>query len=286
MARMVVSVAVVMTLMAATALVAVLLRVAEDRPPAQDPSSTESPSPAQNPSSAQGSPWAPAPGTDWQWQLRSTPDVEAGIDVYGMDGQGTAEETVRDFRERGKRTICYLSAGTLETWRPDAGRFPPEVVGEAMEDWPDEYWLDVRRLDVLLPLMAARMDECVSKGFDAVEPDNVDGYVNRTGFPLSSDDQLQYNRALAELAHERGLSIALKNDVDQIAELEPYFDFAINEECFRHGECAEYRPFTAAGKAVLNVEYEETPGRCKLARELGLSSMLKNQRLDGWRRPC
>lgn len=274
MARMVLSVTVVMTLVTTTALVAVLLGMAEGRPSAQD-------LPA-----AEARPWVPAPGAQWQWQLRSTPDIEAEIDIYGMDGQGTAEEAVRSFKDRGKRTICYLSAGTLEAWRPDAGRLPSEVVGESMEGWPDEYWLDVRRLDVLLPLMAARMDECASKGFDAVEPDNVDGYVNRTGFPLSAEDQLQYNRALAELAHERGLSIALKNDVDQILELEPYFDFAINEECFRHGECEEYRPFTVAGKAVLNVEYEETPGRCELARELGLSSMLKNMRLDDWRRPC
>ncbi|MEX5294539.1 endo alpha-1,4 polygalactosaminidase [Kocuria sp. CPCC 205268] len=280
MARMVFSITAVVAMVAAAALVVVLLRVAEDRPPAQKSSS------AQARPSTPGQLLVPAPGAQWQWQLRSTPELETGIDVYGMDGEETTEASVREFKKNGKLTICYLSAGTLETWRSDASRFPPEVVGDAMEDWADEYWLDVRRLDVLLPIMAARMDECASKGFDAVEPDNVDGYVNRTGFPLSPDDQLRYNRALTELAHERGLSIALKNDVDQITELEPYFDFAINEECFRHGECEAYGPFTAAGKAVLNVEYVETLGRCERARELGLSSMLKDLQLDGWRRPC
>lgn len=126
--RAVISMTVTAALVAVTALVVVLLSVTEDRPSAQASSL------AQTSSSAPGQPWAPAPGTQWQWQLRSTPDIEAGIDIYGMDGQGTAEATVREFKDRGKHTICYLSAGTLETWRPDAERFPAEVVGEAMED--------------------------------------------------------------------------------------------------------------------------------------------------------
>lgn len=233
-----------------------------------------------------GAAWVPPPGTRWQWQLSGTPRIEDGVDVYGMDGQETDDAVLQEFGERGKRTICYLSAGTLESWRPDADRFPDEVVGRPMEEWDEEYWLDVRRLDVLLPIMADRMDECARKGFDAVEPDNVDGYANNTGFPLTAGDQLRYNRALAALAHERGLAVALKNDVDQIAELEPDFDFAINEECFAHDECEAYAPFTAAGKAVLNVEYEDVPGLCERAAELGLSSMRKNLELDGWRDSC
>jgi hypothetical protein len=212
--------------------------------------------------------------------------IEPGVDVYGMDGQETAEAVVQGFRARGRRTIGYLSAGTLEAWRPDADRFPQEVVGRPLEEWAGERWLDVRRLDVLLPLMAARMDECARKGFDAVEPDNVDGHTHDSGFPLSPADQLRYNRALAGLAHERGLSVALKNDVEQIAELEPWFDFAVNEECFAHDECEAYEPFTAAGKAVYNVEYEDVPDLCERARRLGLSSMRKNVELDAWRDSC
>ncbi|MGK7222876.1 endo alpha-1,4 polygalactosaminidase [Kocuria flava] len=230
--------------------------------------------------------WAPGPGAQWQWQLRGTPEVLPGVAIYGMDGQSTPGSAVQQFAERELRTICYLSAGTLEEWRPDAERFPAGVVGEAMADWPGERWLDVRQLEVLLPLMAERMDECARKGFDAVEPDNVDGHLNRTGFPLEPEDQLRYNRALADLAHERGLSVALKNDIPQVGELEPDFDFAINEECFRYDECEAYEPFVAAGKAVLNVEYVETPGRCDRARELGISSMRKNLQLDAWRSPC
>lgn len=233
-----------------------------------------------------GERWSPQPGRQWQWQLAGTPSAVRGVGIYGMDGQETPEQAVRDFADRGMHTICYFSAGSVEDWRPDADRFPDEVISKPLDGWKGESWLDIRRLDVLLPIQAARMDDCVRKGFDAVEADNVDGYVNDTGFPLTAEDQLRYNRALARLAHERGLSIGLKNDMDQIAELEPDFDFAINEECFRYDECEAYRPFVAAGKAVFNVEYEETPGRCEKARELGITSMLKNLDLDAWRRPC
>ena len=155
-----------------------------------------------------------------------------------------------------------------------------------MDGWPDEEWLDIRQMDILLPIMAARMDTCVAKGFDAVEPDNLDGYVNETGFPLTAEDQLAYNRAVAELAHSRGLSVALKNDVDQIPELVEAFDFAVNEECIRYDECGLYRPFTDAGKAVLHVEYEGSLDFCAEARQHGLSSMLKPLDLGASRQPC
>ena len=44
--------------------------------------------------------------------------------------------------------------------------------------------MDIRRIDLLAPVMDARLDQCASKGFDGIEPDNIDGYTNDTGFPL------------------------------------------------------------------------------------------------------
>jgi hypothetical protein len=84
------------------------------------------------------------------------------------------------------------------------------VLGSGLEDWPGEKWLDVRQIDTLAPIMRSRLDLCKSKGFDAVEADHVDGYSNSSGFPLSAEDQLRYNRFLASKAHARGLSIGLK----------------------------------------------------------------------------
>lgn len=66
-----------------------------------------------------------------------------------------------------------------------------------------------------------------------------------------------------------------------------FFDFAVNEQCARYGECARLTPFVRAGKAVFAVEYELPTGRfCAASRRLGLSSMLKKYELGAWRRPC
>ena len=120
-----------------------------------------------------------------------------------------------------------------------------------------------------------------------MEPDNVDGYLNDTGFPLTYEDQLRYNIWLAERAHERGLSIGLKNDMDQIPDLLPYFDWALNEQCFEYNECETLTPFINAGKPVFNTEYElETQEFCARAMALEFRSIKKNWDLDAWREPC
>ena len=230
--------------------------------------------------------WVPGPGDTWQWQLTGTLDSSVEAQIYDVDYERTSGVEVAGLHRDGRRVICYLSVGSWEDFRPDSGEFPHEVLGKVMDGWPDERWLDIRRQDILLPLLAARMDVCARKGFDAVEPDNVDGYRNETGFELSSADQLSFNRAVARLAHERGLSVALKNDLDQIPDLVDDFDFAVNEECALYGECGEYLPFTEAGKAVLHVEYEGTLDFCAESTRLGLSSMLKRLDLGADRQPC
>src|SRR5262249_30271870 len=120
-----------------------------------------------------------------------------------------------------------------------------------------------------------------------VEADNVDGYDNDPGFPLSSNDQLTYNRFLAAQAHARGLSIGLKNDLDQVAALQPDFDWALNEQCFQYDECDQLQPFVAAGKAVFETEYQGDPSSyCAKANAAGFMAMGKHESLDAYREPC
>jgi hypothetical protein len=88
-----------------------------------------------------------------------------------------------------------------------------------------------------------------------VEPDNVDGYANESGVHLNATEQLEYNRWIADQAHERGLSVGLKNDLDQVGDLIEWFDWALNEECHAYDECDVLTPFLGAGRAVFHVEY-------------------------------
>ena len=254
---------------------------------------TTAPAPASGPATAattaaaERTRWVPAPAGTWQYQLSGEIDLSVPADVYDIDGQETDAGVVRSLHEAGRHVICYLNAGAYEDWRPDAAEFPADVLGRPLDGWPGERWVDVRRLDVLLPILGARMDVCRSKGFDAVEPDNVDGYANETGFDLTGEDQAAFNTAVAGLARDRGLAVGLKNDIEQVAQLEPHFDFAVNEECLAYDECAEYRPFTDAAKAVFHVEYSKPSApRCARAARLGFSTVFKDLELDAPLRRC
>jgi Glycoside-hydrolase family GH114 len=234
-----------------------------------------------------GGPWSPTVGTSWQWQLMGTIDESVSAQMFDVDLFGTTPETVASLQAAGHRVVCYVNAGVFESWRPDAASFPAAVKGKADPGWQGEQWLDIRQWSVLQPILEARMDLCRSKGFDGIELDNVDGYSNQTGFPLTAADQLAFNRTLASSAHARGLSVGLKNDLEQVPDLVGQFDWALNEQCFEFSECDDLRPFLDAGKAVFNVEYNvATSSFCPQARAMGLSSIFKHVALDAYRVAC
>ncbi|MGW5123457.1 endo alpha-1,4 polygalactosaminidase [Streptomyces sp. NPDC004069] len=230
--------------------------------------------------------WRPRPGLTWQWQLDARADPSVDVPVYDIDGFENSAADVARLHRAGRKVICYINVGAWEDFRPDKDAFARSLLGEA-NGWQGERWLDIRRVSVLRPIMERRFDMCRDKGFDAVEPDLVEGYSNPTGFPLTARDQLRYNRMIAEIAHERGLSVGLKNDLPQIPQLVGDFDFAVNEECAQYRECERLSPFVAAGKAVFHVEYAVPADRfCPQSRRLGLSSMRKKPELGVWREPC
>ena len=135
--------------------------------------------------------------------------------------------------------------------------------------------------------MAARLDLAAVKGCDGVEPDNVDGYTNTTGFRLSGADQMAFNTWLAKAAHRRGLSVGLKNDLDQIPTLVSHFDWALDEQCFQYDECDLLTTFIDAGKAVFGVEYRgESSDFCPEATRLGFSWLRKRLDLGPWANAC
>jgi len=197
---------------------------------------------------------------------------------------------VAELHARGARVVCYISMGSWEDWRADADMFPESVIGRKYRGWAGERWLDIRRVDLLAPILSARLDLCAAKGFDGVEPDNLDGFLNKTGFALTYDDQLAFNRWVADQAHARGLSVGLKNDLDQVADLVKWFDWAVVEECLVEGTCDLASPFPVDGKPVVMMEYTDQrvdrEEMCRVAARLGLSAMLKDRELTAWREGC
>lgn len=231
--------------------------------------------------------WQPTPGTTWQWQLTGTIDTSYDVQMYDIDLFNAPQSKIDQLHSDGRIVICYFSAGSWEDWRPDANGFPDSVKGSS-NGWPGEKWLDIRQLDILGPIMEDRMDLAVQKNCDGLEPDNIDGWDgNNTGFPLTADDQLTYNRWLATQAHERNLSIGLKNDLGQVNQLLNDFDWALDEECFEWDGCEALLPFISAGKAIFHVEYNKNTSQfCPQANAWGFSSMKKRLDLDEWMEPC
>ena len=220
-----------------------------------------------------------------------TGDLKTNVSavIYDVDLYDMSAATISQLKAAGHKVVCYFSAGSSEDWRPDYSKFVSSDKGQNLDGWPGENWLDIRSANVRT-VMAARLDTAKSKGCDGVEPDNVDGYTNSTGFPLTAANQLDYNRFLANEAHKRGLAVALKNDVDQVAQLEPSFDFAVNEQCHEYSECGNYTAFTSKNKPVLNAEYaskytNNTNGArdalCSSAKAANMRTLVLPLSLDG-----
>jgi hypothetical protein len=178
--------------------------------------------------------------------------------MYDIDLFDTSASTITQLHNAGRVVICYFST-QYEDWRPDASKFVSSILGSNLDDWPGERYVDIRS-SVLRQIMNERLDLAVSKGCDGVEPDNVDSYANSNGLGLKAADQIDFNKYLAQQAHNRGLSIGLKNDLDQVSSLVSYFDWALNEQCNEYGECSMLRPFVTANKAVFGVEYTGSAG--------------------------
>ena len=234
--------------------------------------------------------WQPEPGLSWQIQYTGDVDLNLSVQVYNLDLFETSVEEIDVLHARGVRVICYLNAGAWEDWRSDSADFPEAVLGWDYTGWPGERWLDIRQIETLAPLITARLELCAAKGFDGVDPDNLDGYTNATGFDLTYNDQLAYNHWLADAAHTRGLGIGLKNDPDQAGELVDIFDWATVESCFNEGWCTDYTPFIEAGKPVFAIEYTDNgmtlTDFCDPAADLSIDALLKHRQLDDWREAC
>jgi hypothetical protein len=193
---------------------------------------------------------------------------QSGLVVYDIDGENSTAADVAAIHAAGAIAVCYVDVGTLESGRSDYSQFPSSVVGPPVQGWAGENWLLVTAANqsALVPLMEARFKNwCQAKGFDAIEPDNLDGWTNMV--PVTEADNLAYDLAIGQLAHSMSLSVGAKNvmvDVNpsQYPSLLSTFDWALNEQCFEYSECSAYTAagsFIPAGKAVFDVEYKASP---------------------------
>lgn len=231
--------------------------------------------------------WKPSQHLTWYLQLQGAIDNNEPVAAYDIDGFENTAAEVSALHAQGKRAVCYIDVGTAENWRSDYSSFPASVLG-ASDGWSGEQWLDIRQMGILEPIMTARFEMCKEKGFDAVDPDNMDGYENDTGFPITAAEQLTYNEWVATEVHSLGMAVFQKNDSEQVKELQPYFDGEIVEQCNEYRECADFEPYLAADKPVIDIEYSlPTSSFCAADEAAGIMGALYSLELNGTRfEPC
>lgn len=229
-----------------------------------------------------GSWWKPTAGLSWQWQIGGgTIDPSLAVDVFDIDWEQNAS-VVMQLHQAGKKVICYVSVGSWENWRPDASDFPAAVLGNDYPGWPGEKFVDIRA-QALRDLMAKRFDACQMKGFDALEPDNMDVFSDNSGFPLTRSDGVDYAKWLATESHNRGMAIVQKNASEITSSIQSVYDGALTEDCYSGGNwCSDMQPYIDANKPVFACEYSSSSfgAACSWGKPLKYSFILKSMDLN------
>jgi hypothetical protein len=241
--------------------------------------------------------WKPPAKPTWYWQLSGSINNSRASEIYDVDYEETTKKEVTTLHEKGKHVICYVDVGGAENYRSDYGQFTKldkegiEIIGKGVEGWEEEAWINIRELKYVEPIMKARLETCASKGFDAVEIDEDEAWLNETGLkePITAAQQLTYNEWLVETIHSLGMAAFQKNDGPQTKEQVSLFDGLIAEECNEPEStigpeyvCSNYVPYVEAGKPVLEAEYKLPKKEfCTNDEKLGFMGARFNKALNG-----
>ncbi len=171
-------------------------------------------------------------------------------------------------------TICYVNAFQTQDDEPGVNRpdersnWPSELVLTELGDdpnWGGEYLIDISTAasrNAALNHLKQMIDTCATKGFEAVEYDNLDSWTRFDGTPL--EGQVPFGQAeavafaglLTDYAHGKGLAVGQKNtpQLGRNVSLNVVgFDFAVAEECGFYRECPDYT--NVFGNNVIVIEY-------------------------------
>ena len=167
----------------------------------------------------------------------------------------------------GVYNICYINAFQTQAYQDGWWkRHHPTLLlrnakGTLIEDpgWPGEIILNTSTASdrtALATIEDRWLKGCKAKGFQAVEPDNLDSNTRSHGLLTQAED-FAFAKLLVARGHADGLAIAQKNDAEQSAHLRRtvHFDFAIAEECQVYSECAFYTK--SYGDEVFEIEYTD-----------------------------
>ncbi|OUM63712.1 glycoside hydrolase family 114 protein, partial [Piromyces sp. E2] len=219
--------------------------------------------------------WKPKPGLTWDYLLGGNKDnIDKDVVTFDLE---YAEAMVPVLHKRGQKAICYFSAGTTDD-KPDNQKFLDAdlVIKSSKGNGWDNNWLNIKNKIKLQPLLRDRFRRAYKYGCDAVEVDGLDIHEYHPEF--TKDDTLTFTKWLAETAHQENISVGLKNLPSLVSELEPYYDFAVVEDCASYKECKYFNVFTKNNKAVFVVHYKDEGWKLSGAKLKTLISEQKNNK--------
>ncbi|OUM63713.1 carbohydrate-binding module family 18 protein [Piromyces sp. E2] len=192
--------------------------------------------------------WKPKPGLTWDYLLSGNEnDIKiSDKDVVTFDLE-YAEAMVPVLHKKHQKAICYFSAGTTDD-KPDKQKFVD--AGLVIKSGKDNGWEQKK----LQPLLRDRFRRAYKYKCDAVEVDGLDIHEYHPEF--TKDDTLTFTKWLVETGHQENISVGLKNLPSLASKLEPYYDFAVVENCASNKECKYFNVFTKNKKAVFVVHYK------------------------------
>lgn len=237
-----------------------------------------------------GSWWQPGPSPlEWQWEIdhplsltnatdMGTADTAYNADVaptddptvYDIDGILNPASTVAGLHSRGDRAICYIEVGTAGNYYTAAdegiastyySQFQAAgVFGKKLSGYP-EYFLNVTAPATTSILEAMIQQQCVNKGFDAVETDldeTYSGSDGATGFKVAQAQEVAFMDTLADYMHAHGVAWVAKNPDDTgdnyASLIYPKADLVLSEQSRQYGTSAALAPFVGH-KPILDAEY-------------------------------
>jgi hypothetical protein len=204
--------------------------------------------------------WSPPPANAvFDYQIGGSYAPPSGVTVVSRDSAATPAA--------GLYNICYVNAfqaqpGDESWWKTNhPGLLLRDAKGNPVvdQDWDElllDFSTDAKRAE-LTTIVGGWMAQCAAKGFQAVEPDNLDSYTRSKGL-LTQSQAMAYATSLATRAHAVGLAVGQKNtaELSSATVKATGFDFAVAEECADFDECGAYT--ASYGNNVIVIEYSRS----------------------------
>ncbi|MFG1609471.1 endo alpha-1,4 polygalactosaminidase [Actinoplanes sp. NPDC049265] len=203
----------------------------------------------------------PPVNAKFDYQIGGAYTPPSGVQVVSRDREASPAA--------GIYNICYVNAfqtqpiqSEIDMWRSKGLTLKNSRGQEVVDGQWDEILLDITtdaKRQAVAAVVNGWIDGCASKGYKAIEPDNLDSF-SRSQNLIDEQDAIAYISLLISHAHGKGLAIAQKNTIGDIGDggigaagKNAGLDFAVAEECGQYTECGDYQ--SLYGNKVIVIEY-------------------------------